>query len=144
MTEARDEPGEDAGAIISRYCAAWVAGDVATVVDLYDDELVLTWTGSHHLAGEHRGKTAALDALLRLQLATNRSPVAVHDILAEGHRAIAWVTERWERDGSDLEVDRLLRFEVRGGRIVACRVHETDQHAVDLWLTADPGAAPPA
>ena len=34
MTEAGDEPGEDAGAIISRYCAAWVAGDVATVVDL--------------------------------------------------------------------------------------------------------------
>ncbi|CAA9230681.1 MAG: hypothetical protein AVDCRST_MAG20-1121 [uncultured Acidimicrobiales bacterium] len=143
MTELPEDHGEDAGAVIDRYCTAWVTGDLATVVDLYDDELVLTWTGSHHLAGEHRGKPAALDALLRLQLATGRSPVAVHDILASGGRAIAWVTERWERDGSGLDVDRLLRFEVRAGRIVACRVHETDQHAVDQWLAGVPGSTPP-
>lgn len=144
MSDVHEGADEDAGAVISRYCTAWAAGDVTSVIDLYDDELVLTWTGSHHLAGAHRGKPAALDALLRFQLATNRSPVAIRDILAQGDRAIAWVTERWQRDGSSLEIDRLLRFQVRGGRIVACRIHETDQHAVDTWVGGHPGSGPPA
>lgn len=133
----------EAGAIVRRYCDAWQSGDVAALLDAYHDDVVLEWPGRHHLAGTHRGKAAALHALGSLQAATNRTLMQVRDVLVGESSVIATVTELWTREPTDgdpvsgsLHLDRALEYTVADGRILTCRIYETNQPAVDEWLDA--------
>lgn len=129
----------EAGTVIRRYCDAWLAGDVAALFDAYHDDVVLEWSGRHHLAGTHRGKDAALHALVTLQAATDRKVVQVRDLTVGDRSVVALVTERWTRDGSALDLDRALEYTVADGRILTCRIYETVQDAIDAWLGGTPG-----
>ncbi|MGZ8762700.1 MAG: nuclear transport factor 2 family protein [Acidimicrobiia bacterium] len=135
MEGAPDMDQADAGAIVRNYCDAWLAGDVAALFDAYHDDVVLEWPGEHDLAGEHRGKDAALTALITLQAATDRKVVRVHDVTIGERSVVALVTERWTRDTESVELDRALEYTVADGLILMCRIYESDQAAVDEWLT---------
>lgn len=129
-----DSADRDANhALIATYARAWEAGDAPTLVGLYHDDIVLHWFGQNPLAGDHVGKPAALSALFKLGQLTNRK-VKVHDILAgPGHAAIL-AHETWERDGRTMEVDRVLVFHLRDGKLSECWVYDEDQRAVDeFW-----------
>lgn len=125
----------EAGAVVRDYCDAWLAGEVGALFDSYHDDVVLEWAGSHDLAGTHRGKDAALTALITLQAATDRKVVRVHDVTVGERSVVALVTEQWTRDGVTLELDRALEYTVADGLILTCRIYESDQAAVDDWLT---------
>ena len=43
-------------AVVRAYTDAWLAGDLAAVVDLYHDDLVLHYGGAHSLTGDHVGQ----------------------------------------------------------------------------------------
>lgn len=124
--------------VVRRYCEAWLAGDVATVLSLYHDDLRLEWFGQHRLAGTHRGQQASLDALLAVQAATDRTPTEIVEILDGSDSVVALVHERWT-DPADaskvLNHLRALQFTVRDSMIDSCRVFETEQGAIDAWLT---------
>ncbi len=124
----------EAGAVVRDYCDAWLAGDVAALFDAYHDDVVLEWAGAHDLAGTHRGKDAALTALITLQAATDRKVVRVHDVTVGERSVVALVTEQWARDEVTLELDRALEYTVADGLILTCRIYESDQAAVDAWL----------
>ena len=83
--------------------------DLTTVVDLYHDDLVLHYGGSHSLTGDHVGKDAALTALLTVQARTDRVPIAVLDVMASADHATAWVRERWTVDGEERELHARAR-----------------------------------
>jgi ketosteroid isomerase-like protein len=132
-----DDPMDqaEAGAVVRSYCDAWLAGDVAALFDAYHDDVVLEWPGRHRLAGEHRGKDAALTALITLQASTDRTVLRVHDVAVGERSVVALVAERWTRNGVTLELDRALEYTVADGLILSCRIYESDQAAVDEWLT---------
>jgi ketosteroid isomerase-like protein len=119
--------------IIATYARAWEAGDAATLVGLYHDEIVLHWFGENPLAGDHTGKPAALAALLKLQQLVNRS-VHVHDVLSGPSHAAILASETWEREGRTMTANRALVFHLRDGKLAECWVYDEDQRAVDeFW-----------
>lgn len=121
-------------ALLRRYCDAWLRGDVATLLDCYHDEIVLHWHGQSPLAGAHRGKRAALEALAAQQQRARRTPLAVSDVLASDEHAIALTRERFERDGRAVELERVLVYRVRDGKLAECRVFDRDAALVDELL----------
>ena len=124
----------ESATVVRAYTEAWLAGDIGAVVDLYDDDLVLHYGGSHSLTGDHVGKDAALNALLTVQARTDRVPLAVLDVMASADHATAWVRERWTVDGVDHELTRVLVYRVAGGKLAECWLYDSDSALVDRAL----------
>jgi ketosteroid isomerase-like protein len=139
MTATRDPAAVPSGratneAVVRRYCDAWRQGDLATIMDCYHDDLVLHYFGRSPLAGEHRGKAAALGVLARVQQLSNRQLVEIHDVLASEDHAIVLARERFERDGRSHDARRVLVYHVRDGKLAEAWIYDDDQRAVDaLW-----------
>ena len=124
----------DAATVVRAYTDAWLAGDLASVVELYHDDLVLHYGGAHSLSGDHVGKDAALTALLTVQARTDRVPLAVLDVMTGAEFATAWVRERWTIDGADHELTRVLVYRVRDDRLAECWLYDNDSALVDRAL----------
>jgi len=120
--------------VLRRYADAWLAGDVAALVGCYHDDLVLHWFGDNALAGEHKGRAAALAALAELARRANRKVLAVHDVLEGASRGALLVRERFERGGRVLELERVLVFRVQDDRIAECWAYDEDPRALDELL----------
>jgi ketosteroid isomerase-like protein len=100
----------------------------------YHDDIALHWFGRGPLAGSHRGKAAALGALAEQGKRARRSLVEIVDVLASDAHAIALVRERLERDGRAVELERVLVYRVRDGKLAECWVYDRDQRLVDDLL----------
>ena len=119
---------------IRRYCDAWQRGDLAAIVDCYHDDVVLHYFGKSPLAGDHRGKAAALTVLARVQQVANRQLLEIHDALASDDHAVILARERFERDGRCLEAKRVLVYHIRDDELVEAWIYDEDQRALDeLW-----------
>lgn len=127
--------GADHGGVpLRRYVDAWLAGDLATVVDGYDESFTLHYAGAHRFAGTHVGRDAALAVLAEVSVLAPRELVSVDEVLVGDRGAAVAVTERLARDGESAEVRRLLRYRIAGGRFVECWLHELDPAVVDhFW-----------
>ncbi|CAN0508732.1 unnamed protein product [Phaeothamnion confervicola] len=117
---------------VLRYAEAWQAGDVGTMLGLYAEDFVLHYFGDSPLAGEHIGQAAALEALLAASARTNRTLVAVDDVLS-GDVLHAIVAR--ERVGADQrEVRRVLLYRADEHHLTECWLFDEDQRAIDaLW-----------
>jgi len=129
------EAGQDEiGTVVQRYADAWRANDLQTIVDSYHDDVVFHYFGRSPLAGTHRGKAACLTLLMQVRERTNRQLLEVSDVLVGKNRAAILARERFERDGRVLELDRLLLYAVRDGKLAECWIYDEDQRAVDeFW-----------
>lgn len=117
--------------VVQRYADAWAANDVVTVLDCYHDDIVFHYFGRHPLAGEHRGKAACLDVLKQVRQRTNRKLLAIRDVLVGERFGAVLALERFERDGEQVEVERLLKYTVRDGKLAECWVYDEDQALMD-------------
>jgi uncharacterized protein len=132
---ARNLPAADSiGHAVSRYAAAWQAGDRATMLASYHDDFTLHYFGHNPLAGVHRGKPAALAILAEVTRRTNRKLSGIVDIMAGPERGALLVREIFQRDGNTAEVERLLVYSVRNGLLRECWVYDQDQALVDSFL----------
>lgn len=121
--------------VVRKYADAWAAGDAATVVGLYADDIVLHWFGDNPLAGDHVGKPAALAALGRMSALTKRGAPEVHDVIGSGHHAAILAKERWMDGDTPVELNRVLVFHVRDDKLSECWVYDEDQRRVDEILS---------
>src|SRR6266849_2434792 len=134
MTEAG--LGGDAAAIdevrkaVTRYAAAWLAGDRAKMAACYHDEFTLHYVGQNPLAGVHRGKKAAFAALAEVARRANRKLLGIEDVMAGPRRGAILVRELFSRDGRTAEVERLLVYAVKHGLLSDCWVFDRDQATV--------------
>jgi uncharacterized protein len=118
-------------AVVKRYADVWLANDLRAIVDCYHDEVVFHYFGCSPLAGTHRGKAACLAILKRVREKTNRQLISVRDVLVGGHFGLIVAIERFERSGGSIEIERVLRFAVRDGKLAECWVYDEDQRLVD-------------
>ncbi|MEM7091938.1 MAG: nuclear transport factor 2 family protein [Actinomycetota bacterium] len=125
---------QDARTIVQAYCDAWLAGDLASVLDSYHADLTLEWPGDHGLAGRYEGLDASLNALARLAEVTRREPTVLRAVCAGDETVVAVVQERWSDDESAILIERALEFEVRDDHIARCRIFEHHQPDVDRWI----------
>lgn len=120
--------------VVRRYADAWKDNDLKAIVDSYHDEVVFHYFGRSPLAGTHRGKPACLALLMQVRERTNRRLIGIRDVLAGDEFGAIVAHERFVRDGRTLELDRVLLYRVRDGRLSECWVYDEDQRAVDeFW-----------
>lgn len=120
--------------VLKQYAAAWKAGDLSRALDCYHDDFTIHYFGESPLAGEHRGKPAAVAALMEATRLSNRQLLEVQDVLAGDDFGALVVTERLGPDGGTREARRLLLFRVRDDKLFECWLYDEDQRAVDrLW-----------
>ena len=84
----------------------------------------------------HR-KMAAVAALGKVQVLTNRKLLSIHDVLSSADHGAVLAKERLERDGKTLEVNRILLYHVRDGKLAECWLFDDDQRAVDEFWGAE-------
>ena len=140
MTNNRSETDnqaatEDTRRAVSRYASAWLAGDRSALAACYHDDFTLHYFGRNPLAGDHKGKAAALAILAEVTRRTNRRLLAIVDVMAGPERGALLVRECFERDGKAAELERLLVYTVRNGLLGECWVYDQDQTLVDAYLT---------
>ena len=119
---------------VTQYARAWLAGDRVALAACYHEDFTLHYSGRNPLAGDHRGKIAALTILAEVTRRTNRKLLGIIDIMAGPERGALLVRERFERDGKAAEFERLLVYAVRDGLLGECWVWDQDQTAVDAYL----------
>jgi uncharacterized protein len=119
---------------VSRYAAAWLAGDRQAMLASYHDDFTLHYFGRNPLAGIHRGKPAALAILAEVTRRTHRKLSGIVDVMAGSERGALLVREIFQRDGKTAEVERLLVYSVRNNLLWQCWVYDQDQALVDAFL----------
>jgi ketosteroid isomerase-like protein len=125
---------EETESVVRAYCEAWEAGDVSGIFGLYHDDFTLHYFGRSPMAGDHVGKAAAVAALVKVQTLTNRKLIEIHDVLSSADHGAVLARERFEQSGKTLEVNRILLYHVKDGKLAECWLFDDDQRAVDdFW-----------
>ncbi|MEJ7583440.1 MAG: hotdog fold thioesterase [Acidimicrobiales bacterium] len=127
---ARATPGPS---VVERYSAAWRDGDLASLVACYAPDFTLHYAGTSPLAGDHVGLEAALDALAEATRRTGRELLGIDETLTGNDAAVLVVRERFDRDGEQAEVRRVLRYRIEDDRFVECWLYDEDQALVDRF-----------
>jgi len=123
----------DIYAVVKRYADAWAANDLKGIAESYHDEIVFHYSGRSPLAGTHRGKAACLTILKQVREKTNRKLISIRDVLAGELFGLVVAVERFERDGKAVEIERLLKYTVRDGKLAECWIYDQDQRLVDEY-----------
>ena len=103
--------------LIKKGYAAFAAGDVQAVMDLFDDDIEWVQPGQSAISGTFHGKSEVMEFMSRL---AEKSPtVTVKRLIAEGDTVIA-ITEVTVggETGEDADV-----FTVRDGKAIRMEVH---------------------
>jgi ketosteroid isomerase-like protein len=108
---------QDNKEIIQRGYAAFAAGDVESVMNLFDDDIEWVQPGASAISGTLHGKAEVMEHLGRL--AEKDMTVKLNQLIAEGDTVVALteVTVGGET-GQDADV-----FTIRDGKTVSVRVH---------------------
>lgn len=124
MTNSREA---EIRAAIERYAVAWRDGDLPTILDCYHDDLVLHWFGANALSGDHAGKCAAVAALGEFTRRTRRQPPTIVATMVGAERGAIVARETL----GDTQVERVLVFTVRDGKLAECWVYDQDPAVID-------------
>jgi uncharacterized protein len=125
--------------LVRGYLDAWISGDTVKGRSYFADDVVAYVSGMHHLSGTYRGvdeiMTKYIEPVIDMTQG-NWSVVSVEDICPSETRAIAMVTERFQRPGREpLVTERLAIYDIEDGKIIALSAYERDQAAVDAYFS---------
>jgi hypothetical protein len=122
--------------LIRRGYAAFNAGDMETLMGLFDENASWHTPGRSPIAGDNEGREAAFAQFGRYGGDTGGTFKAeLRELLADDDGRVVGIHHNTaERDGKTLDVDCCLVFEVRDGKVVDGREHFYDLHAWDeFW-----------
>ena len=119
--------------VMQQYADAARRGDFETAFGLYADDIVFRIPGRSSLAGEHRGRDAAVHYIQSARALSERSEVEVEviDALTSTDRFALIVTEHFHRDEGTITISRANVYRVRDGKIDEIWIFEADQYEVD-------------
>ena len=130
---------------LRRYATAWRAGDIDTVIDCYDPEFTLHYSGRSRFAGTHSGREAALAVMVEVSALAPRELVAVEQLLVgEGAGALV-VTERLDtrrRHGRGAAHPAVPRRRRTPHRVLAPRARPGHRRPHVAMSTPTPADAP--
>jgi ketosteroid isomerase-like protein len=127
-------PNED---LARRGYAAFAAGDMATLDDLFADDIVWHVGGRGPLSGDHEGKEAVMAYFGRLAQETGGNfRIELHDMLANDEHVVALTAASAERQGKSLDNARGVQvFHIRDGKVTESWFHSGDQYADDEFFS---------
>jgi len=119
---------------VRAYCEASLKADAQAMLELYADDVIVHYFGRSPLAGDHVGKAAVAAALAKQRALTDRKLIEIHDAMASVDHGVILTRERWERDGTSMEVRRVFVYHIRDGKVTEAWAYDNDQRAVDeFW-----------
>ena len=122
-------PHED---LVRRGYDAFSRGDMQTLRELFDPDIVWHAPGRSQLAGDHQGVDTVLGYFGKtMELTGGNFQVEVHDVVANDEHAVDLNTVHAERNGRTLQDNNSLVFHVRDGRVTEVWQYWTDQDAAD-------------
>jgi len=127
-----DHPNLD---LLRRGYAAYGAGDMDTINELFHDDVVWHVAGHSPIAGDYEGKEQVFGFFGKLaELSGGTSKVEVHDLLADDEHGVALVKESATRNGRSHEGQATHVFHVRDGKVTEFWDAQVDQYAADeFW-----------
>lgn len=132
-----DGAGDEIRTTLTRYAAAWRAGDIQAIAACYHDDFTLHYFGRSPLAGVHRGKPAALAVLADFSRKSRRRLIEIGDIAVGATRGVILAREEVSIGGQLVEIDRTLIYAVRDSLLAECWVLDQDQRLIDEILQQD-------
>jgi ketosteroid isomerase-like protein len=119
-----------------RGYAAFAAGDMATLNDLFADDIIWHVSGRGPFAGDYKGKEAVFEMFGRLAQETSGNfRIEIHDLLANDEHAVALITTTGEHEGKSLNERGVGIFHVRGGKVTESWGFTEDQYAADEFFS---------
>jgi len=126
---------EDAVRIRGGY-GAFNRGDVGALVELFDQDIVWHFPGASKLAGKHVGRDACLAMLGAYGEASGGTLQAnLVDVMASDDHVAGWARDTASTGGRSLDVDVVVVFTLRDGKVTEARHHFDDQASVDAFLS---------
>jgi ketosteroid isomerase-like protein len=115
--------------------AAYSSGDMETITELFDENLLWHVAGRSQLAGDYKGRDQVFGFFGKLmELSDGTSKIEVHDILANDEHGVAIVTGTATRNGKSLSGQDVHTFHLRDGKVVEFWDSPLDQYEADeFW-----------
>jgi ketosteroid isomerase-like protein len=122
--------------VMERYLASVRSGDWETAYGFFAADMVGHVPGRSALAGELRGRDAAIAYIERASAESQGNEVEVElvDTLSSAERVMLLVRERFTRGREIVEIERANVYTVRGEKIAEVWIFEADQYGVDELL----------
>jgi uncharacterized protein len=104
--------------VIQRGYAAFSAGDMGTLTELFADDAVWYAPGRGSLSGTRRGRDEILSLFGELMTRSGGTLVVTLDEVVGGdNHTVALNTNRATRNGTTLEQEAVVVFQLRDGRV---------------------------
>jgi ketosteroid isomerase-like protein len=121
--------------LIRKGYQAFNTGDVATLMELFDEDVVEHQPGNNVMAGEYKGRDAVLGFYGRLAQETNGTFRAeLERVLANDTRVVTLHHSTAERNGKRLDCRTSLVFQLRDGKAVDIDTCDEDPSAWDEFF----------
>jgi ketosteroid isomerase-like protein len=126
---------EQTAEVVRRGYAAFNAGDMKTLTELFDENASWTTPGRTSIAGDRKGREAAFAQFGRYASETGGTFKAdlKHLFTSDDGRVIGVHHNTATRGDKHLAVDCCIVFEVKDGRIAAGKEHFFDLYAWDSF-----------
>jgi hypothetical protein len=121
--------------LVRRGYEAFAKGDVATLTEVFSEDVVWHQPGTNLLSGEYSGRDAVLAFLGRLaQLSGGTFRVELHDLLANEQHGAALSRQTASRQGKQLDALVVQVYHVRDGKVTEAWNFFQDQRRYDeFW-----------
>jgi ketosteroid isomerase-like protein len=121
--------------LLRRGYAAYGAGDMDAINEVFHDDVVWHVAGRSPLSGDYSGKEQVFGFFGKLgELSDGTSKVEVHDLLANDEHGVALVKESATRNGRSHEGQATHVFHLRDGKVTEFWDAQVDQYAADeFW-----------
>jgi ketosteroid isomerase-like protein len=130
--EPMSHPNED---LARRGYEAFATGDMATLDELFADDIVWHSPGRNELSGTFRGKDEVFANLQKnMELTGGTFRLDIHALVADDEHAVALLRARAERDGKTLDDNTVQVFHIKDGKVTESWLNPSDAYASDeFW-----------
>ncbi len=105
-------------ALLRKGFGAFASGDMATLTDLFAEDVVWHLAGNNPLSGVHRGRDAVFAIFAKtVELSGGTFKIDVHDVLANDEHAVALATSTASRQGKQVEQRESHVYHISGGKV---------------------------
>jgi uncharacterized protein len=121
--------------LVRRGYEAFAAADIATLNEIFADDIVWHAAGRNQLAGTYRGKEEVFGVFQRVaELSGGTFKLEIHAILADDDHAVVLARATGEREGRTLDDNTIQVFHVKDGKVTEQWLHPGDAYTSDeFW-----------
>ena len=124
-------PNED---VLRRGYEAFSTGDMATLNELFSDDVVWHAPGHNLLSGDFHGKEEVFATFQKVAELTGGSfKIDIHALLADDEHAVVLTHATGAREGKTLDDNTVQVFHVKDGKVTEQWLYPGDMEATDAF-----------